>query len=209
METLKRVAGKHGLRCMLHEKPFAGVNGSGKHNNWSITTDNGVNLLEPGQTPNENIQFLLVLACIMKAVDTHADLLRQSASNVGNDHRLGGYEAPPAIISIFLGEQLEDVVAQLVETGKADNLKEGGVLRTGVSTLPDFVKDATDRNRTSPFAFTGNKIVLVGSVIQEQITKGRNQPFAAALSAVLMVLTSVMIRLYRKITGTTQLEGML
>ncbi len=157
METLKRVAGKHGLRCMLHEKPFAGVNGSGKHNNWSITTDNGVNLLEPGQTPNENIQFLLVLACIMKAVDTHADLLRQSASNVGNDHRLGGYEAPPAIISIFLGEQLEDVVEQLVETGKADSLKEGGMLRTGVSTLPDFVKDATDRNRTSPFAFTGNK----------------------------------------------------
>ena len=165
METLKRVAGKHGLRCMLHEKPFAGVNGSGKHNNWSITTDNGVNLLEPGQTPNENIQFLLVLACIMKAVDTHADLLRQSASNVGNDHRLGGYEAPPAIISIFLGEQLEDVVSQLVETGKADNLKEGGMLRTGVSTLPDFVKDATDRNRTSPFAFTGNKFEfrMVGS----------------------------------------------
>jgi len=165
METLKRVAGKHGLRCMLHEKPFAGVNGSGKHNNWSITTDNGVNLLEPGQTPNENIQFLLVLACIMKAVDIHADLLRQSASNVGNDQRLGGYEAPPAIISIFLGEQLEDVVAQLVETGKADSLKEGGVLRTGVSTLPDFVKDATDRNRTSPFAFTGNKFEfrMVGS----------------------------------------------
>lgn len=165
METLKRVAGKHGLRCMLHEKPFAGINGSGKHNNWSITTDNGVNLLEPGQTPNENIQFLLVLACIMKAVDTHADLLRQSASNVGNDHRLGGYEAPPAIVSIFLGEQLEDVVEQLVETGKADKLKEGGVLRTGVSTLPDFVKDATDRNRTSPFAFTGNKFEfrMVGS----------------------------------------------
>ncbi len=165
METLKRVAGKHGLRCILHEKPFAGVNGSGKHNNWSITTDTGVNLLEPGQTPNENIQFLLVLACIMKAVDTHADLLRQSASNVGNDLRLGGYEAPPAIISVFLGEQLEDVVAQLVETGKADSLKEGGVLRTGVSTLPDFVKDATDRNRTSPFAFTGNKFEfrMVGS----------------------------------------------
>lgn len=157
METLKRVAGKHGLRCMLHEKPFAGVNGSGKHNNWSITTDEGVNLLEPGQTPNENVQFLLVLACIMKAVDTHADLLRQSASNVGNDHRLGGFEAPPAIISIFLGEQLEDVVEQLVETGKADSLKKGGMLKTGVSTLPDFVKDATDRNRTSPFAFTGNK----------------------------------------------------
>ena len=165
METLKRVAGKHGLRCMLHEKPFAGINGSGKHNNWSITTDTGINLLEPGQTPNENVQFLLVLACIMKAVDTHADLLRQSASNVGNDHRLGGYEAPPAIISIFLGEQLEDVVEQLVETGKADSLKKGEVLKTGVSTLPDFVKDATDRNRTSPFAFTGNKFEfrMVGS----------------------------------------------
>ena len=157
METLKRVAGYHGLRCMLHEKPFAGVNGSGKHNNWSITTDTGINLLEPGKTPNENIQFLLILACIMKAVDTHADLLRQSAANVGNDERLGGYEAPPAIISIFLGEQLEDVVTQLVETGKADNLKKGEVLHTGVSTLPEFVKDATDRNRTSPFAFTGNK----------------------------------------------------
>ncbi|MGN0402565.1 MAG: glutamine synthetase III [Acetatifactor sp.] len=157
METLKRIAGKHGLRCLLHEKPFAGVNGSGKHNNWSITTDNGVNLLEPGQTPNENIQFLLVLACIMKAVDTHADLLRQSAANVGNDQRLGGYEAPPAIISIFLGEQLEDVVKQLVETGEAAHLIEGGKLETGVSTLPDFEKDATDRNRTSPFAFTGNK----------------------------------------------------
>ncbi len=165
METLKRVAGKHGLRCMLHEKPFAGVNGSGKHNNWSITTDTGMNLLEPGKKPNENTQFLLVLACIMKAVDTHADLLRQSASNVGNDLRLGGYEAPPAIISMFLGEQLEDVVAQLVETGHADSLKKGGMLKTGVSTLPDFVKDATDRNRTSPFAFTGNKFEfrMVGS----------------------------------------------
>ena len=165
METMKRVAGKHGLRCLLHEKPFQGVNGSGKHDNWSITTDNGVNLLEPGQTPNENIQFLLVLACIMKAVDTHADLLRQSASNVGNDHRLGAHEAPPAIISIFLGEQLEDVVKQLVETGKASTLIEGGMLQTGVSTLPDFKKDATDRNRTSPFAFTGNKFEfrMVGS----------------------------------------------
>ena len=165
METMKRVAGKHGLRCLLHEKPFQGVNGSGKHNNWSITTDNGVNLLEPGETPNENVQFLLVLACIMKAVDTHADLLRQSASNVGNDHRLGACEAPPAIISMFLGEQLEDVVEQLVETGRASKLKEGGVLQTGVSTLPDFKKDATDRNRTSPFAFTGNKFEfrMVGS----------------------------------------------
>ena len=165
METMKRVAVKHGMRCLLHEKPYAGVNGSGKHDNWSITTDNGVNLLEPGDTPNENIQFLLVLACIMKAVDTHADLLRQSASDVGNDHRLGANEAPPAIISMFLGEQLEDVVKQLVETGIADSVKHGGKLETGVSTLPDLQKDATDRNRTSPFAFTGNKIEfrMVGS----------------------------------------------
>ena len=157
METMKRVAVQHGLRCLLHEKPYAGVNGSGKHDNWSITTDDGMNLLEPGDTPNENIQFLLVLACIMKAVDKHADLLRQSASDVGNDHRLGANEAPPAIISMFLGEQLEDVVKQLVETGNAASCKEGGKLETGVSTLPDLDKDATDRNRTSPFAFTGNK----------------------------------------------------
>ncbi len=165
MEAMKRVAIRHDLRCLLHEKPFAGVNGSGKHNNWSLGTDNGVNLLDPGETPNENIQFLLVLACILKAVDTHADLLRQSASDVGNDHRLGANEAPPAIISVFLGEQLEDVVKQLVETGMAVSCKEGGILETGVSTLPDLEKDATDRNRTSPFAFTGNKFEfrMVGS----------------------------------------------
>lgn len=165
METMKRIAYHHDLRCLLHEKPYAGVNGSGKHNNWSITTDSGINLLDPGDTPNKNIRFLLVLACIMKAVDIHADLLRQSASDVGNDHRLGANEAPPAIISIFLGEQLEDVVKQLIETGDAAKLKEGGKLETGVSTLPDFEKDATDRNRTSPFAFTGNKFEfrMVGS----------------------------------------------
>ncbi|MDE6688267.1 MAG: glutamine synthetase III, partial [Lachnospiraceae bacterium] len=165
METMKRVAHRHGLTCLLHEKPFAGVNGSGKHDNWSLCTDNGVNLLDPGITPNENIQFLLVLACIMRAVDIHADLLRQSASDVGNDHRLGADEAPPAIISIFLGDQLEDVVSQLVTTGVATESKEGGKLMTGVSTLPDLDKDATDRNRTSPFAFTGNKFEfrMVGS----------------------------------------------
>lgn len=165
METMKRIAYHHDLRCLLHEKPYAGVNGSGKHNNWSITTDTGVNLLDPGDTPNKNVRFLLVLACIMKAVDIHADLLRQSASDVGNDHRLGANEAPPAIISMFLGEQLEDVVKQLIETGDAAKLKEGGKLETGVSTLPDFEKDATDRNRTSPFAFTGNKFEfrMVGS----------------------------------------------
>ena len=157
MEAMKRVAVKHNMRCLLHEKPYEGVSGSGKHDNWSITTDNGINLLDPGDTPNENIQFLLVLACIMKAVDTHADLLRQSAADVGNDRRLGASEAPPVIISIFLGEQLEDVVKQLVETGVASSAKKGEKLATGVSTLPDFVKDATERNRTSPFAFTGNK----------------------------------------------------
>ena len=165
METMKKVAERHGLTCLLHEKPFQGVNGSGKHNNWSLTTDNGVNLLDPGETPNDNIQFLLVLACIMKAVDRHADLLRQSASDVGNDYRLGADEAPPAIVSMFLGEQLEDVVKQLVETGEATHCIEKPVLATGVDTIPDLLIDATDRNRTSPFAFTGNKFEfrMVGS----------------------------------------------
>ncbi|PXV84772.1 glutamine synthetase [Lachnotalea glycerini] len=165
METLKKVAERHGLTCLLHEKPFAGVNGSGKHNNWSLTTDNGVNLLEPGKTPHDNIQFLLVLTCILKAVDKHADLLRESAADVGNDHRLGANEAPPAIISVFLGEQLEDVITQLISTGEAKSSKQGGKLLTGVKSLPDLAKDATDRNRTSPFAFTGNKFEfrMVGS----------------------------------------------
>ncbi|MBP3702116.1 MAG: glutamine synthetase III, partial [Lachnospiraceae bacterium] len=155
METMKKVAARHGLQCLLHEKPFAGVNGSGKHNNWSLTTDDGINMLKPGKTPHENIQFLLVLACIIKGIDTHADLLRQSASVVGNDLRLGANEAPPAIISIFLGEQLEDVVKQLVETGSATSSIKGGKLNTGVHSLPVLAKDANDRNRTSPFAFTG------------------------------------------------------
>ena len=165
MEAMKRVAIHHDMRCLLHEKPFACVNGSGKHNNWSLTTDTGINLLEPGDTPEDNVQFLLVLSCILKAVDVHADLLRQSASDVGNDFRLGENEAPPAIVSVFLGEQLEDVVKQLIETGNASKHIQGGVLRTGVSTLPDLKKDATDRNRTSPFAFTGNKFEfrMVGS----------------------------------------------
>ena len=165
MKTLKKVACEHGMKCLLHEKPFAGVNGSGKHNNWSITTDDGINLLDPGKTPHENIQFLLVLACILKAVDTHADLLRASAADPGNDHRLGANEAPPAIISVFLGEQLEDVVEQLISTGEATHSLAESKLMTGVSTLPDLTKDATDRNRTSPFAFTGNKFEfrMVGS----------------------------------------------
>ena len=165
MEVMKKTAYRHGLVCLLHEKPFAGVNGSGKHNNWSITTDDGINLLEPGKTPHENIQFLLVLGAIMKAVDTHSDLLRESASCVGNDHRLGANEAPPAVISMFLGEQLEDVVMQLIDKGDATSSIQKGKLKTGASTLPDLNKDATDRNRTSPFAFTGNKFEfrMVGS----------------------------------------------
>ena len=165
MTTLKKVACQHGLYCLLHEKPFAGVNGSGKHNNWSITTDDGINMLDPTKKPHENLQFQLVLSCILKAVDEHADLLRESAADVGNDHRLGANEAPPAIISIYLGEQLDDVVQQIIKTGSADHSLKGESLTTGVDTLPDFRKDATDRNRTSPFAFTGNKFEfrMVGS----------------------------------------------
>jgi len=157
MEIMKKVAARHELACLLHEKPFQGVNGSGKHDNWSLATDDGINLLDPGDSPNENMQFLLVLSCIVKAVDRHADLIRQSAACVGNDLRLGASEAPPAIISIFLGDQLDDIVAQIIQFGEANEVKEGSTFKTGVSAVPDFVIDATDRNRTSPFAFTGNK----------------------------------------------------
>ena len=165
METLKKVAYQHNLHCLLHEKPFEGVNGSGKHNNWSLVTDDGINLLDPGKKPHENMQFLLVLTCILKAVDEHAALLRESAADAGNDHRLGADEAPPAIVSAYLGDQLEDVLAQMIKTGEAERSLKGGKLHTGVSTLTDFAKDATDRNRTSPFAFTGNKFEfrMVGS----------------------------------------------
>ena len=165
METMKKLALRHNLVCLLHEKPFAGVNGSGKHNNWSITTDTGVNLLEPGKAPHENRRFLLILSAILKAVDDYAPLLRESAANPGNDHRLGANEAPPAIISVFLGEQLEDVVEQLCEKGEATESLTGEVTDIGVSTVPSFMRDATDRNRTSPFAFTGNKFEfrMVGS----------------------------------------------
>ncbi|GHU43671.1 glutamine synthetase [Clostridia bacterium] len=165
MNVLRKVAERHGLACLLHEKPFAGVNGSGKHNNWSLTTDDGINLLEPGASPHDNIQFLVVLTSILKAVDRHADLLRESAADVGNDHRLGANEAPPAIISIFLGAQLQDVLSQLLSTGEATSSIEGGFLDNGVKGVPNLEKDATDRNRTSPFAFTGNKFEfrMVGS----------------------------------------------
>ena len=165
MHTLRRVATAHGMKCILHEKPFEGVNGSGKHNNWSISTDEGVNLLDPGSTPHENMQFLFILSCVIKAIDRHAGLLRESAADAGNDLRLGTNEAPPAIISIFLGKQLDDVVKQIMEKGVATRSIKGEKLHTGVSSLPDFNKDATDRNRTSPFAFTGNKFEfrMVGS----------------------------------------------
>ena len=159
METLKKVAGRHGLQCLLHEKPFAGVNGSGKHDNWSITTDDGINLLEPGKTPHENVQFLLVLTCILKAVDEHAALLRAAAADVGNDHRLGANEAPPAILSIYLGDQLGDVLNQLISTGTATHSLEGEKLETGVKTIPDFMKDG----------HKGEKLKRVGQTAREDM----------------------------------------
>ncbi len=157
METMKRVAIHHDLRCLLHEKPYEGINGSGKHNNWSLLTDTGENLTDPGEKPEENTQFLLILACILKAVDEHADLLRESVADPGNDYRLGGYEAPPAVISVFLGAQLQDVMEQLIATGTASHHLGRSILKTHVHALQDIDKDATDRNRTSPLAFTTNK----------------------------------------------------
>jgi len=164
METMQTVALRHNFVCLLHEKPFAGVNGSGKHNNWSIVTSDGVNLLEPGNTPHDNMVFLVFLCGIIRAVDKYAKLLRASVANVGNEYRLGANEAPPAIVSIFLGGQLTDIMEQLA-TGGAKSSRQGGELKLGVSTLPPLPKDSTDRNRTSPFAFTGNKFEfrMVGS----------------------------------------------
>ncbi len=164
METMRKVALRHNFVCLLHEKPFAGVNGSGKHNNWSMVTDDGINLLDPGKTPHDNMVFLVMLCAVVKAVDKYSKLLRASVANTGNEHRLGANEAPPAIVSIFLGEQLTDIFEQLA-TGKAKSSKKGGELKLGVSTLPPLPKDNTDRNRTSPFAFTGNKFEfrMVGS----------------------------------------------
>jgi len=156
MELMKSIANKHGLVCLLHEKPFAGVNGSGKHNNWSISTDTGINLLEPGDTPNDNAQFLLFLVAVIKAIDVYQDLLRVSVASAGNDHRLGANEAPPAIVSMFLGEELTEII-EAIESGKGYKNKEKLDMEIGVSVLPHFPKDTTDRNRTSPFAFTGNK----------------------------------------------------
>ncbi len=156
MEVMKRVAGRYGLTLLLHEKPFAGVNGSGKHLNWSMSDDHGNNLLSPGATPHDNAQFLVFLAAVLQAVSRHGDLLRVSIATAANDHRLGANEAPPAIISVFLGDQLQDIVEQ-IEKGGAKSTKAGGTMTVGVSVLPTLPRDAGDRNRTSPFAFTGNK----------------------------------------------------
>ncbi len=156
MELMQKIARKHGMVCLLHEKPFAGVNGSGKHNNWSISTDAGVNLLEPGETPSENAQFLLFLCAVIQAVDDYQDLLRISVASAGNDHRLGANEAPPAVVSMFLGTELTAIL-DAIESDTAYDAKEKELLKIGVHVLPKFPKDTTDRNRTSPFAFTGNK----------------------------------------------------
>jgi glutamine synthetase len=156
MELMKKVAARHGMVCLLHEKPFAGVNGSGKHNNWSLSTDSGENLLDPGSTPYENAQFLLFLAAVIKAVDDHQDLLRVSVASAGNDHRLGANEAPPAIVSMFLGDELTGIL-EAIEQGSGYNSKASSEIAIGADVLPTFPRDNTDRNRTSPFAFTGNK----------------------------------------------------
>jgi len=192
METLKKVALHHGLVALIHEKPYAGVNGSGKHNNWSLSTDDGENLFDPGATPQSNAQFLVFLAAVLKAVDVYADLLRVSAACPGNDHRLGANEAPPAIVSVFLGDQLTEIMEILAAGGEVGG-KKGGELKLGVSTLPVLPKDNTDRNRTSPFAFTGNRFEfrMVGS---SQSIAGPN-----------FVLNTIVAEILDEIAG--QLEG--
>lgn len=192
METMKKVALKHGLVCLLHEKPFAGVNGSGKHNNWSMATDDGMNLLDPTDTPHDNKQFLLFFTSVIKAVNQYSDLLRYSAANAGNDHRLGANEAPPAIISIFVGEQLEDVLEQ-IEKGALTGSKGKSKLDLGITTIPVVTKDATDRNRTSPFAFTGNKFEF------------RMPPSSAPVSGVNCILNSIVAEILSEVAD--KLEG--
>jgi glutamine synthetase len=178
METMQKVALRHGLVCLLHEKPFAGINGSGKHNNWSISTDDGTNLLDPGKTPHDNEQFLILLSALITAVDKHADKLRAAAANPGNDLRLGANEAPPAIVSVFMGEELTDIL-EAIGKGKATTSRGEHVLNIGVETLPRLPKDNTDRNRTSPFAFTGNKFEF------------RMVPSSASISGASVVLNTI------------------
>ena len=190
METLQKVALRHGFVCLLHEKPYAGVNGSGKHNNWSLVTDTGSNLLEPGNTPHDNMVFLVFLCAVVRGVDKYAKLLRAAVANPGNDHRLGANEAPPAIVSIFLGDQLTDIFEQLAGGG-AKSSKQGGQLKLGISVLPQLPKDSTDRNRTSPFAFTGNKFEfrMVGS---SQSTSGPSFTLNTIVTDILMEIATVL-----------------
>ena len=192
MEMMKTVAGRHGMTCLLHEKPFAGVNGSGKHNNWSISTDTGVNLLEPGATPSQNAQFLLFLTAVLKGVDDYQELLRVSVASAGNDHRLGANEAPPAIISVFLGDDLTEVV-ESIEKGLDYQDKEKTLMSIGAIVLPHIPKDTTDRNRTSPFAFTGNKFEF------------RSLGSAASISGPNVVLNTIVAESLRQFAD--ELEG--
>jgi glutamine synthetase len=201
METLRRVAPKYGLACLLHEKPFAGVNGSGKHNNWSLSDEFGNNLLGPGATPHANMQFLVFCSAVLRAVDTWQGLLRATIASAGNDHRLGANEAPPAILSVFLGEQLADIFEQL-EKGGAKSTKQGGIMDIGVSVLPKLPRDAGDRNRTSPFAFTGNKFEF------RAVSSGQNIAFPnTALNAAMAdALDSVATELEAAVAKGTTLE---
>lgn len=214
MELMQKIAVRHGLACLLHEKPFAGVNGSGKHNNWSMSTNDGQNLLEPGSTPHDNVQFLIFLAAVIKSVDDYQDLLRLSVATAGNDHRLGANEAPPAIVSIFLGDQLTDILNQL-ENGKAKGKIYNNILETGVASLPKLPKDTTDRNRTSPFAFTGNKFefrmlgssasiaganFVLNTIVAETLQKFADQLEAASdLNAAIATLLSETVKAHKRI----------
>lgn len=197
MQVLRETADKHGLVCLMHEKPFAGVNGSGKHNNWSMSTPDGKNLLEPGSNPHENARFLTFLCAIIKAVDSYAGLLRSTVASAGNDHRLGANEAPPAIISIFLGEQLYDIIEQ-IKAGGASSSKQGGFMNIGADALPVFPKDTTDRNRTSPFAFTGNKF--------EFRAPGSNQSTAFVNTVLNTIVADALAYIADQLEGTPEGE---
>ncbi len=206
METMQKVAIRHNLVCLLHEKPYAGVNGSGKHNNWSLTTDDGINLMEPGSTPEENAQFLVVLAATMKAVDIHADILRATCASSGNDHRLGANEAPPAIISSFLGDELTNILNAVAKGEKYCRQGTGcQFLKIGVDSLPDLPKDNTDRNRTSPFAFTGNKFEfrMLGS------SQSISGPNVALNTIAAEVLDEVATRLEKAKNVNTEIQAII
>ena len=200
MELMQKVARKHGLVCLLHEKPFDGVNGSGKHNNWSLSTNTGLNLLEPGETPSDNAQFLLFLCAVIKAVDVYQDALRISVASAGNDHRLGANEAPPAVISIFLGEELTEILDAIEKEQKVGS-KEKEQLRVGVHILPKFPKDTSDRNRTSPFAFTGNKF--------EFRMLGSSASIADTNTAINTAVTEVLNEFYDVLSGAEDFNATL